>query len=525
MNIVLSFVKQHVLILSITCIAGILLLLSVKGFPGTPTPTDLNTKYWRQDGVFELSPERGRYALTYSIVEDGSVFHNKQIARFAVPDIAIHDGKYVSLFAPGLSYITAPGYMIGKFFGNAQFGTFAVVSFFALLNFILVYLISKQLGAYKVAALLGAITFLFATPAFVYGVNLYQHHLSTFLILLSIYLLMKYRSIWTNIIVFILCGASISVDYPNLFFMMPVGLVAFSRLFKVEDAVKKITIQINLPKLLTPFIIILPLLFLFWYQNTANGGPLRLSGSLQTAKFEAEESSLEDVASLSNDVLHKEEENEDHADDKNVVGFFESRILLNSFYLHFISPDRGMLTFTPVILLGFIGLIIAYRKQMPYLSLLTSVLFSIIILYSLWGDPWGGWAFGSRYLVPAYAILGIFVAMLLSYAKRNIFLQILFLILLFYSLGVSTIGALTTIANPPQVEVLALEELTGTIQRYSYDRGMEYLNRNDNKSFIFNTFAKNHLSAWQYYSVIYIPLLITSAGLLVALQLTKEKKS
>src|SRR5690606_9671606 len=155
----------------------------------------------------------------YSIVEDNSVFHNEQVARFAVPDIATNDGKYVSLFAPGLSYLSSPGYMIGKMFGHAQFGTFAVVSLFALFNFMLVYLVSRQLGAYKAAAFLGAITFLFATPAFVYGVNLYQHHVSAFMILVSMLLLMRYKTIWSNIIVFILCGASISIDYPNLFFM------------------------------------------------------------------------------------------------------------------------------------------------------------------------------------------------------------------------------------------------------------------------------------------------------------------
>lgn len=332
---------------------------------------------------------------------------------------------------------------------------------------------------------------------------------------------MKYRTIWANIVVFLLCGASISVDYPNFFFMMPVGLVAFGRLFKVEDVARKITIQINIPKLITPLVIILPLLFLFWYQATANGSPFRLSGSLSTAKF-AEEIDTSDIASLPDEVIKKDETGDD-SDDKNVVGFFESRILLNSFYLHFISPDRGMFTFTPVILLGFLGLVVSYRKKMPYVPLLTAVLFSVIILYSLWGDPWGGWAFGSRYLVPTYAILGIFTAKLLSYQKNNILLLILFLALLFYSLGVNTIGALTTIANPPQVEVLTLEELTGVIQRYSYDRGMEYLNRNDSKAFIFNAGANEYLSAWNYFALIYIPLLLVSAGFIIALLFSKEK--
>lgn len=500
--------------------------LSVKGLPGTPTAKELNTDYWQKNGVFELSPERGRYALTYSIIENKSVYFTEGIARFAVPDIATYDSKYVSLFAPALSYIVAPGYFIGKLFGAAQAGTFAVVSVFALCNFLLIYGISRKLGANKFAAILGGMAFLFASPAFVYGVNLYQHHVSTFLILLSIYLLVTFKNPWVNIAVFAMCGLSVSVDYPNFFFMMPVGLVAFSRIFKVEKFTKKYNLSINLPQLLTPLIIILPLLFLFWFQAKSYGSPLRLAGSVATAKFDQDAKKKDvDLTTLSQEDLKIKKEKEDRSRDKNVVGFFESRNLLNAFYLHFISPDRGMITFTPIMLLGFIGVIFAYRNKMPYLELISSVLFIVIILYSLWTDPWGGWAFGSRYFVPVYAMLGIFISMLLTYYKRNLILMFIFLVLMFYSLGVNTAGALTTIANPPQVEVLALEAISGTVQYYSYDRAIDYLNHDESKAYVYNLSAKKYMNAWEYYSIVIFPLLVLSSGLVIALQFSKEERS
>lgn len=523
MNTFLNYLRQNWITALVIAISLVCLLFALKGYPGNPTETDLNNPNWREHGVFELSPERGRFALTYSIVEQKSVQFTEQIARFAVPDVATYEGTYVSLFAPGLSYVVAPGYILGKVFGISQVGTFSIVAIFGLINMILVFKISKKIGAHPVAALLGGFTFLFATPAFVYSVNLYQHHVSTFLILLSIYLLTSYRSIWVNIVVFMLCGASISIDYPNFFFMMPVGIVAFSRLINFKTTPKNIKVQIPVLKLLTIIAVAIPLLFLFWFQSESYGNPLRLSGSLPTAKFDLNKVNIDDLASIPEDILNKRKDAE--STDKNVVGFFESRILLNSFYLHFISPDRGMLTFTPVILLGFVGLIFAYRRKMQYLLLISSVLFIVIILYSLWGDPWGGWAFGSRYLVPAYAMLGILIAMFLTYFRKNIFVSLLFGALLCFSLFVNTAGAITTIANPPKVEVLALEELSGEIQRYSYDRATHFLDNNESKAFLYNAGLKQYMNAWQYYYVIYIPLVLIGLSLLGILQFTKKENN
>src|SRR3989304_7487772 len=86
--------------------------LSIRGLAGNPNSSDLLSTTWRDEGPFELSPERGRFALTYSIVEDKTLHFSLPVAKFAVPDLGYKNDRYVSLFAPGLSFIITPGYLI-----------------------------------------------------------------------------------------------------------------------------------------------------------------------------------------------------------------------------------------------------------------------------------------------------------------------------------------------------------------------------------------------------------------------------
>ena len=154
-----------------------ILTLTLKGEVGNPTEKEINTAHWTANGPFELSPDRGRFALTYSMVENHSFFFSPNIGRFATPDLGFKNGHYVSLFAPGVSFIIIPGYLIGKVLGAMQVGAYATIAFFALLNTLMIFLIVRRFNLHPIAGVLSAITFLFATPAFSYGVNLYQHHI------------------------------------------------------------------------------------------------------------------------------------------------------------------------------------------------------------------------------------------------------------------------------------------------------------------------------------------------------------
>lgn len=506
-----SRVKKRHLILFFLAISWVIALgLSIRGNYGSPDENLLSSSKWKEDGPFELSPERGRFMLTYAIAENHSSQFSEKLALFGSPDVAVtKDGKFASLFAPTVSFLTLPGYIIGKNFGISQVGTFSIISLFALLNVFLIKSIAEKFKVDSFAAVIGATTFLFATPAFAYGVDLYQHHISTFIILLSLYLLIKFKGLWSRAGIFFLFSLSITVDYPNLFLMFPIVFVALFKMFNIEKIKEKVKVTIKLPLLFSAVTIIFPMIFFLWFNYVSFGNPFQLSGTLKTIR-DLPQYSQEVDKEVQGTQPTLEKQKEEAKKKKTAVGFFNTRNLTNGFYLHFLSPDRGTLYFTPVMFFAIAGIYISYKKKTPYLSILISTLGANIILYSMWVDPWGGWAFGSRYLIPSYAIASIFIAFALTRFKKNTLFITLFSIAFIYSVAVNTVGAITTSANPPKIEALPLEQVSGTVQKYTYERNIDYLMTRGSKSFAYTTFTKYYLKAWQHYYLVLFIILIPS---------------
>lgn len=500
------------------CLA--ILLFSLRGLPGTPNATELNNKVWKDAGPLELSPERGRFALTYSLIEDKSFQFSLPVARFATPDLGYWNGNYVSLFAPGLSMLIIPGYVLGKSIGLSQVGSFAIISLFAVLNFVLIRGIAGLLGANRKASFIAGLAFLFATPAFAYAVTLYQHHISTFLILLSTFLLIRFKNRWWSLCaIWFLCGVSLIVDYPNLFLMAPIGVAAVLSMFSITKK-KTIGTIISLhSKLLFTFIgVILPIVVFGMANFYSYGNPMQLAG---TVPYIAEiDENGEPVIPLDEEG-NKVVEDLSEVEAQSSVTFFHPRNIVNGLYIHTLSIDRSVFIYTPVILFGLLGAYLLYKRNNQYLQLLVGIAAVNLILYSMWGDPWGGWAFGSRYLIPTYAILAIFIAIALSTYAKNKILLIIFGIIMSYSIAVNTLGALTSNANPPRVQILALEEQTGIEQKYTYERNINYLINTGSKSFIYNTYVKNYITPIEYYLIIAGLITIVSGSLIVTLAIKK----
>jgi hypothetical protein len=489
----IGFVSLFVLIVLAT------LTLTLQGTMGNPNESDMQQTGWRNDKPFELSPERGRFALTYSIVENASVFFTVPLARFVTPDLGYANGKYVSLFAPGVSFLAAPGYMIGRALGASQVGAFATIALFAFGNFLLIFALARTLWLSRVASLLGGFIFLFATPAFSYGVNLYQHHVSTFLILAGSLMVIKYRSLWSLAALWFLCAAALPVDYPNLVLMLPLVLYALPRLVEVSVA-NALTIKVHFLHWLTVFAAAVPLAFFFWFNTVSYGSPMQLSGTVESVSKidEFGKPAINVLPTIENlqDVINAEKQ------EKSAVGFFDSRDLLNGLYVLLLSPDRGVITFTPVLLLGIFGIWGLFQTKKKEATLLSGIIIANLVLYAMWGDPWGGWAFGARYLIPSYAILALGVAAGLNRWNKSILFLLLFATLGSYSLYINTAGALTSNANPPQAEVLRLEKITQKQEKYSFDRNLDEITANDLRSFVYRTWLHTSVSSWQYFQAI-----------------------
>ena len=188
--------------------------------------------------------------------------------------------------------------------------------------------------------------------------------------------------------------------------------------------------------------------------------------------------------------------------------------------MHLFSPDRGVLIYTPVILFGIVGIFVLYKKNNQMLALLLAIIGVNILLYSMFGS--GGWAFGARYLIPSYALMAIFIAIALTHFRRNLLFILFFLSFMFYSVWVNALGAITTSRNPPKVEAIPLEKISGVEEKYTYARNFDYLHANRSKSLVFQTFAKNYMTAWQYHLLITILIMSVSGMYLVPLVLTSR---
>ncbi|TXI31709.1 MAG: hypothetical protein E6Q58_04840 [Niabella sp.] len=496
----------------VTLISTLVVIGSIKGNLGNPNITELNSPKWMADGPLELSPDRGRYALLYSVAEQNTVHFSLEVAKFAMPDLGYNDGKFVSLFAPGLSFILVPGYWIGKYFGSAQVGAFGIIAICAILNFILIAQIAIKLGAKHSAAYLGALAFLFGTNAYAYSVSLYQHHISTFLILALFYAILKFKPIIYLPLIWFVCAASVSIDYPNFFMLIPFGIYGLTKLINISIANKKLKFTLFPIRWLSLLFLIPPIIAFAEFNRVSYGNPLTLAGSVEQVKaLDANNMPVKDVKLDSN------------TSDRDVVAFFATRKMLNGFYILFFSPDRGLLQYAPIVVFGTLGFFFIKRNEIKYI--MAGVISMNIILYSMWGDPWGGWAFGPRYLIPIFAVLSILIGMLLTKAPKKTLILLIFIPVFAFSVYINTIGALTSNANPPQVEVLKLEELSGHEEKYTYGRNIDELNANDSKAFIFKEFIKGKYSAWQYTHLMQTAIGVCAILCVIGLVLSKKEET
>lgn len=503
--------KEKLFIILFLIFSASMFALALRGNPGNPTSTELNAPEWKDEGPMELSPERGRYALLYSLIEDKSFHFSLPIARFTTPDLGYIDGKYVSLFAPGVSYILMPGYLIGRLFNSAQLGASAMIALFAVINGLLIYIIARKLGAKPVPAALGAMAFLFATPAFAYGVTLYQHHISTFLILISLTTLLSTRSFWATALIWFFFALSIPVDYPNLVLMAPIGIYALGRLISIDRSNDGLSIRFHAGGVVTFVTVLAPLIFFMWFNTMSYNNPFQLSGTVQRIK-EIDASGNPARSKLDSD--NTQIAASQNIREKTAIGFFKTRNMLNGLYVHFISPDRGIIYYSPIVLFAIFGGMYLYKRNRSVLAVMIAVVGICIVFYSLWGDPWGGYAFGSRYLIPAFSLLGILVALAIQgYGRQVAFIMLLFGFFI-YSTSVNTLGAITSSKNPPQIEVLALEALSGKEEKYTYARNFDYINSGKSKSYVYNQYISPYLAPYEYY-VFLVSTLVSVYGTLL----------
>ncbi len=264
--------------------------------------------------------------------------------------------------------------------------------------------------------------------------------------------------------------------------MMPICLYKLLQHIHIAQKINTLSFAFK-PLVITIAIGVIPLLAVFgWYNFQLTGSFIRAGQTIPRSVSKAEL------------AKHKGQ-----APPNPLTFTFKTRRQLDGFYTLLVSDERGMFYFSPILLLGILGMGIAYMKKeyLPFVVICITLVLINIILYSMFIDPWGGWAFGPRYLIPASAVLACFISFTLRLLQKKILFSILFFQLLAYSVWVHTLGAMTTVSIPPKIEAIHL--LKPIPYTYEYNFFLAY--KNFTSSLAYQLFLPHILSVSQYINI------------------------
>lgn len=473
--------KNFSAILFLILFGSIMFLATLRGAYGNPKATDVKDNLDQPTKPLELSPERGRFLLTQNLSEHHSFALSKDQADAAYPDIGFYKGNFYIFFAPGISIFALPFYNLGLHYNLSQIFSFAIVAVFAVLDLVFIYLIAKEILKLPIwASILASLIYGFGSISWSYSGTLYQHQTTVFFILSSFYGVWKIKNgkkrgwIW-GLIVWLNYALAILIDYPNAVLMLPVmiyfALVCIN--VKKDNGFYKVYFK--------PIIILTSIFFVgvtFWHlqYNKANfGGFFKTSGGLPSYKSIVEGR----VAS-----------------EKDPLKFFREDLLVSSSNTLLFALDKGIFIFNPIFILGVLGVIYMFKKMSLEKGVLISLILVNLFFYSSWGDPWGGWAFGPRYLILSMSILSMFTSYLLVRVKYKLLLRLAAFLLIAFSAAVSLLGALTTNAVPPITEAIYLHI------PYGFKYNIPFLLSNKSGSYLYNIYFYKYFNIKTYYEIL-----------------------
>lgn len=496
MSIITRKIPAILLVLYVILVSLVMLALTTKGkLDGTSlkyqSPTDHSTNI---GSPFEASNTTARYALTQAIVEQKSFFLTLDQARFASPDVVDYKGKYLSIFTPGVSFIGVPFYYIGKLYGIPQLATFFSINAFAILNVFLISRLARKLGANTISGYLGGLAFLLSSNALSYAHTFTQHHIATAILLIGVLNITKSRSLTRNMFLGILFGIGALVDIPNVFMMLPIVLYALSSHFQVKKLRTRITVSVK-PILLAMAVGLVPFIALFAYYNIQTAGsPTLLAQTIGRSDILTSETRAR--------TSPAEVEDESTKAKPGLTLPFNTRRQIRSSYILLVSDERSWIYYSPVVLLGILGMIAGFsrRRNESLWSVIFAIIFMNITIYSLFGDPWGGWGFGPRYLIPSAAFLCVGVGYLLSIRSRYQFGIIpLFVWLMALGVWINTLGAITTTMIPPKVEAVSLP--VPVPHTYKYNEML--VSQNNSGALLYNMGILPTPSLFEYHTALF----------------------
>lgn len=477
---------KHILsVVAIIIIAAIMYGGTLRGMNGNYNdPSQLSSQI-KVTGPFETSHERSPYALLLSWLTYHSVSLSQQLADFASPDVGIYDSKYFSYFPPGVSAVVAPFYLLGLQFNMGLLFIHIGISIFSILTLIVMYLIGIQiLRLRSVLVIICVFTYAFATTSWSYAITIYQHSITTLLLLSGFYAAWHYGrngklSFLWGIVVWTTYGLSIWVDYPNILLLAPIICYFFYRSLIIAHEKQGIAVTFRLNFLLTCIPFILLMFSLGYYQQYHFGNMFRMSNFLP--RYHKQEPTQAEQTSTQKSAPKNK--------------YLDETRIVNGLTTLLFSPNRGIFFYSPILIAGLFGIYGGIRRRNREIVFLSGVATVNLLMYASLTDPWGGWTYGPRYLIPSMAILSLMMGRFLAQYK-HILVQLTIFFLTVISVAFAALGVLTSNLIPPIVEAVPLN-LDSTITM-----NIKLLQSNQTSNYVYTTYLAPHLQLAQYYFVL-----------------------
>lgn len=352
--------------------------------------------------------DRALLGLQHALLTRGSLELSPEVDGV---DVALFRGHIYSAVAPGLALLSLPFAALGLYLDGRAFTMFGYAAlldefFLALAASLASYMLyrSCRLYAPPKASALASLAFSFGTSLWPFSTVLFPHAASLLFLTLALYAALTYGAGKGGALRASACGLSLSAA--SLIEYAAAGLVPSFALYIFVRRPRR-----GLPAFLAS---LLPGLL----------GHLLYNYALFSSPF-----SFPEQFKLG------------------AQGELWSRFSLEGMALHLplylISPYRGLLLYSPVLVLGLYGLGLLLRKQglRREALLLCSALLIVLMLYSSWEDWAGGLAYGPRFLSLGLPSLTIPLAPLLAQRRWPL---APFLALFTASCFIEGVGALTS---------------------------------------------------------------------------------
>ncbi|MDR3643273.1 MAG: hypothetical protein P4L74_06650 [Candidatus Doudnabacteria bacterium] len=501
--------KKNILCIAFLVLVGAIFyfatLKAVPGFVDLRTGLPNNPAQFGGIGPFESSHERSSYAMVLSMLDYHTVSLPKPLADFGSPDVGYYNGKFYSFFPPGVAAMAYPFYILGEHWNLPIAFAYFSMCIAAILALAMLFIICRDIFGFSAPLSLLVVFILgFGTIFLNYSITLYQHIPTIFLMFVSYYSVWKFRKggkfawLWAAA-VWACYGLGPIFDYPNLILMLPILGYFFASAFslaRTDDGLK-----IGLRNSFVASLVVLLLLGVaqIYYNRSVFGNWRIYSNALP--RYDQTLGSP-DLSNAATQAITRQKES--------VASVFSEKNLPLGFYILTVSVDKGLFVYMPIFVLAILGMYAVRKKMTLEIWTLLAICALNLILYSSFGDPWGGLSYGPRYLLPAIAVLPVFIGFWIqSLGKRRLWGSAALFALFAYSSAVSLLGAVTRNVVFPKPEALYAD----TSNKFWFNA--RYLKLNQSGSFAYNEFFSGRISLTEYYLILFAAILILMLALLL----------